>query len=119
MTLSICTMLVIIRLLAIMLLISFVFSLPLEEKDSNLKTAVTVREMLVEEIGHRSIRSIGMPEKKRFIFRLNGVDVELDLQLNNLIRDDVSVHVTENGVTKLMKPPKDDKEVSSGNREYN
>ncbi|KAL3863918.1 hypothetical protein ACJMK2_005639 [Sinanodonta woodiana] len=44
-----------------------------------------------------------MPEKKRFIFRLRGEDVELDLQLNNLIRDDVSVYVTENGVTKQMK----------------
>ncbi|KAK3590030.1 hypothetical protein CHS0354_041056 [Potamilus streckersoni] len=52
-----------------------------------------------------------MPAKKRFIFRLNGIDVELDLQLNNLIRDDVSVHVTENGVTKLMKPTKDDEEM--------
>ncbi|KAL3863920.1 hypothetical protein ACJMK2_005641 [Sinanodonta woodiana] len=44
-----------------------------------------------------------MPEKKKFIFRLRGDEVELDLQLNNLIRDDVSVYVTENGVPKQIK----------------
>ncbi|KAK3590026.1 hypothetical protein CHS0354_041052 [Potamilus streckersoni] len=52
-----------------------------------------------------------MPQKKRFIFQLNGDEVELDLELNNFIRDDVSVHVTENGVTKLIEMPEDDKEM--------
>ncbi|KAK3590024.1 hypothetical protein CHS0354_041050 [Potamilus streckersoni] len=74
-------------------------------------TAVMIREVTVEEPGHRSIRSTGMPAKKRFIFRLNGEEVELDLELSNLIRDDVSVQVTENGVTKLMEIPKHHEEM--------
>ncbi|KAK3577405.1 hypothetical protein CHS0354_032253 [Potamilus streckersoni] len=66
-------------------------------------TTVTVREVYVEEPGHRLIRSPGMPAKKKFIFRLNEDEIVFDLQLNSIIREDVNIYVTENGVTKLME----------------
>ncbi|KAK3577406.1 hypothetical protein CHS0354_032254 [Potamilus streckersoni] len=117
-TSSICVMLFMLKLLGITLLISPVLSLPLKETDTTLGTAVTVNEVYVEEPGHRLIRSPGMPAKKRFIFRLNGDEVVLDLQLNSLIKDDVNVYVAENGVTILMEIHNydQDKEVSSGHR---
>ncbi|KAL3863917.1 hypothetical protein ACJMK2_005638 [Sinanodonta woodiana] len=52
-----------------------------------------------------------MPQKKKFMFLLNGEEIELDLQLNNIARDDTSVHVTENGILKLIDIPKDDTEM--------
>ncbi|KAK3611245.1 hypothetical protein CHS0354_003873 [Potamilus streckersoni] len=74
---------------------------------------VSVREVEVDDSRHRTTRHAWISRKKKFSFDFIRQRVELDLELNSLIRDDVNMYVTENNVTRLVEIIKSNEEIGT------